>query len=324
MTLRPTTFRFIEELTKKFKSVATPTNFAQGSTVIDSQSIIDNLENEASPTSNPAPGALDLYFNIPEDVVRINSVKLSYRLQAPKVWTSVTETAAPTSSSSAAPLDDISRIFTAIVNGGNPEDITDLAPDPTGTHSRIYFSFVYQNKSGSARTVNVQIIDVTDSNTVIGQTGNGSVNDDSLAGALAISSTDRRGNTIKFRVGGTDGAADGDVVHIFMWAEIEHTHTVSHSHNVDYDLSTETFGATDIRIFTTDDASASPTWSERTSAIESEIGTLASSENSTESDIDLTEWFSGTGWKGIRIVANGDSRCYAGVTYKCFVESKVV
>jgi hypothetical protein len=113
---------------------------------------------------------------------------------------------------------------------------------------------------------------------------------------------------------------------------IPHTHLVDvevtesaspeHSHDNNYEIAAKGYTTTAISIYTSDNASASPSWTDRTSEIESELGrTLKYQENESEFGIDVTDFFSTTGWKGIRIEPNGDSRHKTQVTVKCFIKS---
>lgn len=100
-----------------------------------------------------------------------------------------------------------------------------------------------------------------------------------------------------------------------------------HTHPVAYAIGAETYTTNDIGIYTTTDAATStPTWVDRTAAIELIEGTLASGNGGVETGIYLpADWFDNsgviTGWKGIKIVPNGNSRHKASITVKCFVQS---
>jgi len=100
--------------------------------------------------------------------------------------------------------------------------------------------------------------------------------------------------------------------------------TKAHTHGVNYDINTQSYTTTDIRIFTSDDADGTPTWTERTSAIESTLGrSLRAGNTQVETNIPLSSYFSGIGFKGIKIVGNGNSRHKAQVTTKCYVQSRL-
>jgi len=124
-----------------------------------------------------------------------------------------------------------------------------------------------------------------------------------------------------------------------IWSSVtgpgsSHTHTENdagaqtdaenrHRHDLNYTIDEETYTTTDMRIWTSDDTSGTPSWTERTTAIETTLGrALASSNESSETNVDLTDFFSDTGWKGVRMQVNGNSRHKAQVQVKCFVESK--
>ena len=90
----------------------------------------------------------------------------------------------------------------------------------------------------------------------------------------------------------------------------------------DYDVNEKTYSTTDVQIWTTNDASSEPiTWTDRTSDIESDLGrSLKAAYGESEASLDLTEYFSGTGWKGILFATDGNSRHELQVTVKCYVE----
>jgi hypothetical protein len=94
---------------------------------------------------------------------------------------------------------------------------------------------------------------------------------------------------------------------------------------VAYDLAQQTYTSTDFKVWTSNDTSGSPTWTERTSAVETILGrSLYAGNNQSEVDLTLTSYFSSPGWKGIRLTTNGNSRIKAQVVIKCYVQSKTV
>ena len=250
---------FIEQMQKQKEASDNLGKYMQGATNIDSISLVDNMENETSPTANPAPGALDLYFDIPTDAVAINLVKLSYRLQAPKTWSSNTSAGSAHSHS-----------LTISSSGSHGHTITINSEAASGSHALIGFA------SGS----------------LYSETG--------VVG------------------GGVNTSSSASHTHTGQATDNESSHT----HSVAYDLASQSYTATDIRIFTSNDASSTPSWTERTADLETAKGSaLNATENTTESALDLTSYFSSTGWKGIRIVTNGNARAYASVVSKVFIES---
>lgn len=252
---------FIEQMQKQREQNENLGKYMQGATNIDTTSVLDNLENETSPTSNPAPGALDMFFHIPEDAVALNKIRLSYRLQAPKTWSGNTGAGSAHS-----------HTLSIATSGSHSHSITIYNEAATGAHSLVGFN-----------------------------QPDGRLYVEASQASGGVSTTSSTGHTH------TGIATDNES---------------SHTHSVAYDLATQIYTSTDIRIFTSDDASSVPTWTEITTEIEAVLGrALNSSENSTESDIDLTTYFSKTGWKGVRIVANGACRCYTSVMSKVFIES---
>jgi hypothetical protein len=278
---------FIEQMQKQRENNENLSKYMQGATNIDTTSILDNLEAEGSPTANPAPGAMDVYFHIPEDAVAINLVKLSYRLQAPKTWGS------NTSAGSAH-----SHTLSIGASGAHTHFVSDTSSNES-SHDHV------GSISGDGSSNPVVHVPDTDSGNFKGDA------------SATFNSYDVRESTESHNHTISDTSTSTTHTHPGLATNSESAHT----HSVTYDLAAQTYGASDIRIYTSDDASGTPTWTERTAAIEAIEGTLANTENSTESNIDVTSFFSGTGWKGIRIVANGDARCYASVMTKVFVES---
>jgi hypothetical protein len=137
------------------------------------------------------------------------------------------------------------------------------------------------------------------------------------------------GSEGKFDLSSTNS---GDTMKMAIMTLDTHTHDFSamttdseesHTHDISFTIDQQTYTTDDVRIYTTDDASSSPAWTERTSAIETALGrALRSGDNQSETGIALTTYFSGTGWKGVRFVTNGDSRHKANLTVKCFIRSK--
>jgi len=90
----------------------------------------------------------------------------------------------------------------------------------------------------------------------------------------------------------------------------------------DYSITSHVYTTSDIRLLITNDASVEePSWTEVTDSVESDLGrSLKAAVGESESSIDLTPFFSGTGWKAVRIAGNGNSRHYAQLKVKCYVE----
>jgi hypothetical protein len=302
---------------------------SQGATNIDSVHETDNMENESSPTSNPAPGALDIYFSIPGDVKAINKVLLSYKLEKPKVWSKTAETTTTTASNEPESLSVWYDVGTEIDTSGSNQFITlNAVPGALGTIPNGWtVSMQIFNKTGGAEVYYMKLLNLTQSTTLFTQENDQfSIGDNSQVtwkryfSTTEIATSDQIQLKIYSGTIGTD-AAKTTFGGFGFW--LIPTVPQAHTHTVDYDLDTRTYGTTDIRIFTTDDASSAPTWTERTSAIETVLGrALNSSENSTENDIDVTQYFMSTGWKGVRIVSNGNCRCKTQITTKVFIQSR--
>lgn len=84
-----------------------------------------------------------------------------------------------------------------------------------------------------------------------------------------------------------------------------------------YDMNNPTsYSTSSISIYTYDGSA----WTDRTSAIQSALGrSLRAGNGQYETGIDLTSFIGSTGWKGVRIVTNGNSRHFVQVEVKGYV-----
>ena len=118
----------------------------------------------------------------------------------------------------------------------------------------------------------------------------------------------------------TSGSSESSHTHTVTIGN--HTHTVTssdHTHTVAYSIATQSYTTSDISIYTADDSS---TFTDRTSALETIYGTLSSGNGGSETDLDLTSYFTSIGWKAIKLVTNGDSRHEVQANIKCFIQSR--
>jgi hypothetical protein len=309
--------------------------YMQGATNIFT---VNETENAESGTTPPAP--IDLFFEIPSDAVAINSIKLAYRNEAPRIWTNVTTSGGGSTTPSGGGStsgDNSDPTFYSYAHYNSQiyaslGSWTDLYTVSDGTHtshtSFVLWYIAIENSVDCSFSVRVKV----GSSTYYPESGGehkpgGYAPNNAFCIAAAI---DLYNQAVVFQLEpGTTGYWDFFVAEM---ANAKHTHTTpdhihstpNHSHTVDYDIITKTYTTTDIRVYTTNDASGSPSWTERTAALEAIYGTLASAEDASETGLDLTSFFSSTGWKGVRLATNGNSRHKANVTVKCFVESKTI
>lgn len=372
--------------------------YMQGATNIFSINETDNVESGTDDYLG-----LTMFFNIPEDAVAINSVKLSYRNEAPKTWSSNTSsgggstsgsgggstvtsgsgggTTATSGSNSESTMQSGSSSFLSSIstNTTSWQDVTTLTATTSAysivscacsiqlasTNSeydsnpmnsdyiayRLYDgSSYYPNSNGIRIPLNFGwshhhydsgssggYVHGTPLTTGTSFFANG-------AGAI-IYPKNTSGKTVKLQVALNRSISSSyayinyayqvlsnhthDVTlsnHTHSVTVANHTHsTPNHTHTIAYDLAQQTYTTTDIRIWTTDDASGTPTWTERTSDIETVLGrALSSGNNQSEIDLSLTSYFGSTGWKGIKITTNGNSRIKGQVIVKCYIQSRLV
>ena len=269
---------------------------------------------------NSGSGCIDLFFEIPDDAVAINLVKLSYRNEAPRIWNDVTATATTDS------------IIAASQNTETNKDIATTWTDSDMSYSPILDSSmmlveisnrILTEAAGVVPTyVDVRVKDTT--NTLY-------YPNDSGARVLfrSMTNSDEENNSCTILV---PGNVIGNVYDIEMKVNNATTSMVNsavwslvsrHSHEVNYDIQIRDYSTTDIAILTSNDTSGVAVWTDRTAAIEAITGTLTATESGSELGIDMTSFFPSTGWKGIRLATNGNSRHKVQVTVKCYVQSKV-
>lgn len=393
------------EIKKATDAAVKLSQYMQGATNIF---VVNETENAQS--GKP----IDIFFHIPEDAVAINSVKLSYRNEAPRIWSDVTLSGGSTTTSSGGgtvattttttpshthdvPIGSHSHSVSGTTSSSPSTNTSGVqsnwSTDMTGAsiasgsmtlssanvwyqdstslgysgsfgclffiinleidtsaqyYVRLYNStegVYYPNSSGlytgyfdmgsrytfliivppSARGDNLYLqIKSNAGGKTVSYNVMTLVQSDHTH-SLASHTHSISGQTALSKDLGTKTSEAGGGSHNHSVTIPDHTHTVpNHTHDLAYSIATKSYTTTDISIYTTNDASvSSPTWTDRTSSIESALGrALRASNGSVEEGIDLTEFFSGTGWKGVRIAPNGNSRHKAQVVVKCYVQSK--
>ncbi len=350
----------------------TLSKYMQGATNIFSVNETDNVE-----SGDTDYQGLTLFFNIPEDAVAINSVKLSYRNEAPKTWSSVT--AGESSHTHTIPSLTVNATSTSSTTSDSTDITSNQGTDSITTtkfnEGTAYDNFLSESFSGNYNLIHVCIyLNLTlytgsyfDGGTVTVTAHIGTNTSDQKKVIRRIYPVSQYTvslkilDTLTFYNDGKDTSStmyldfahdiDSDGINVsgnmYVYGELKtHTHTIqsvsvngtttvstatsagsSHSHTVAYDLSQQSYGTTDIKVWTCDDASGTPTWTERTSAIEAALPggprQLYFGNNQSEVDLPLTSYFSSPGWKGIRLTTNGNSRIKAQATIKCYVNSRV-
>lgn len=339
---------FIEQMKKQREAEQNLSKYMQGSTNIFSVQETENAESGAP---------IDVFFNIPEDAIAINKISLSYRNMKPRTYAqTVAGGGGQTTSSGGGTTETTENDEHGItISSSSSSTYTTLGPGPgyytptateisTSTKYPVGFVWMAFESVNTTQFIIRPEIQVYDGSSWVTVSGTPSHEYNLIGGDqhhiaewLPLDFTGI-GSITKYRVrfyisrisGITLSLIDrghGMVLHEGHTHDItipNHTHTVSdHTHNITYDINEQTYTTTDISIWTTDDASGTPTWTDRTAEIENALNsTLTATDEGVENDIDLTEFFSGTGWKGIRLSTNGNSRHQVQVNVKVFIESK--
>lgn len=332
-----------EESDEVRKLAQVQSKFMQGSTTMIT---VNETENAESGTT--APGPIDVFFELPQEAVAINQIKLSYRNEKPRVWNNVSD-----SNSDATEQVQASSTGVSVNNVNTWQDVATLSSGASA-FTLVYASLHITSQGAEAeqtnfdKNVQFRINNTTDTEIygadswtrvlfnykhVHEESGGGDTldnvdsdmdsNDHSGTTAVLLIPKSTSGKTMKLQVklaSAFSPAPDGVTV-TYGYQSVS-----THTHDVGYDIATKTYTTTDIRIYTTDDASGTPAWTERTAAIETDIGrALNEADEEVETNINLTSFYNATtGWKGVRIVTNGNSRHKAQVNAKVFIESKDV
>jgi len=278
-------------------------NYMQGATNIF---VVNETENVESGASN----ALDLFFEIPSDAVAINSVKLAYRNEAPRIYQDVT-------TSSEDDFSNTENVSFADIYSVSGDSWSGSVNHTVSNETGIVICYAQvTNTSGADASIYLRIENITDSVYYPDTNGVAIRLKDGKSGFIPIIiPKNLNGKQINWELKTSSASGSADYNPGLIAAG-------KHSHDSDYNITPKTYTTSDVSIYTSNNASGSPSWTDRTADIESVSGTLNSSENGSETGLDLTGFFSGTGWKGIRIQTNGNSRHKAQVVVKCLVESR--
>lgn len=323
-------------------------SFMQGSTFMYVVTANENAENSSD-------GRISVYFYIPDDAIAINSITLSYRNDAPRTWhASHNHTVSIgnhshglgeiTSSSDQAELKsatanywDEGTTYNTDINPNYTLGVT-VMDGPGGDYGAAVVYVYIQNETGSSQDYKWYIKNgatqlESDSATLADGAGIGK--------SYLISSSDlSNGDTCTLEVyegtlGTTAGSGsdEGKQTHGMLLLEVHsvgiHNHitagdttdnggssTPTSSDSGGYDITAHSYSTNDGDVYYTDDASGSPSWTDAS------LAGLSWTENGSVTDKDMTSLFSGTGWKGIQLRPNGNSRHWVAVKVRGFVKSK--
>ena len=305
--------------------------------------IVNETENAEAGTT--APGPIDIFFEIPSDAVAINEVKLAYRNEEPRTWNDVSSSNSEATEEAQGSAGDVT-----ISNNTDWQDVITLSQ--SDSEFSVVYAHLWIDSIGSeaqavsySNSVQFRVNNTTDSeiygansNTKFitgfehkheesggGDTLNVVASDVNLfqhngPTAVIVVPKSTQGRTVKLQAKlVTTISPTPDNITITHGYQSVSTHT----HDITYNISGQQYTTSAINIYTTDDATSTPIWTNRSATLSGVLARpLNASDEENETDLDLTPFFGATGWKGIRIVTDGNSRHKAQVKVKCFVESK--
>jgi hypothetical protein len=331
---------FIEQMQKEREKNQSLQKYMQGATNVY---VVSNSEN-----CDSGYGCIVKTY-IPADAIAINHVKLSYDVSAYRIYN--TTTANESAHTHGIPSLTVNGTTTSANTSGSstPTATSGVSVWATYTESVVKaLGYVERNSVGSP-TLYISRYETLMKNTTGGTvTVNGTI--ETLAATTLTQGDTSLGNNsvLTFNSGESDPTYEGyfkcydgnyacsswcgmaDVV--YSHTHGSHTHSIptltvlgtstvattsnagsAHNHGVNYGISTGTNTITDMQIYIDG--------SDRTAAIETQIGHTLSI-NSTESDIDITQWITTTGaWHTIDVRPNGTCRIQADMWNQIFIES---
>ena len=307
----------LEEIKKSTTDTAKLSQYMQGATNIFSVNETENAEYVADPSIHNVAGPVDVFFTIPDDTIGLNSIKLSYRNETPRTYSINTGAKQPNDVYGVSTTSD-----TLISLNNDTWTVVSTLPDPGADGEYVYnISQVVTNVNGDA-TFYARLVQ------------NGAYYPNATGIWIIVPPNFSMTFSILAPINPNNGAVTLEVKQISgitvfngitsNWmCYTPHVHTVS-GLPIAYDINTGTYTTASIRILTTNNASGTPTWTERTAQLTVEHGTLVAYDGGVMTDIDITEFFAGTGCKGVRLAVNGNSRHKIQVTIKCFIQSKTI
>src|SRR3990167_5431782 len=316
------------KITKQIANIES--KFMQGSTTLIT---VNETENAQSGTVEPGP--VDVFFEVPQEAVKINQVKLSYRNEPPRMWSGrtisgVSAVASPansflTNSQTGRTLSGVSTFgdlinYPALANAGIYAVTANVALTRTVGTGSMALRFRFENTTDGTFYPNSTgvLYNFVDSATT------GAVGGPTLRWAIdAATASDLTGKNIRFQMAGESSNTFDFQAALYV--------DVLHSHLSEYDIISNdsstgtTYTTSAINVYTTNDADGTPTWIDRTTEISGVLGRVLKAGNGqVESGLDLTSFYSSSGWKGVRLAVNGNSRHKVQLTAKVFVEAKNV
>ena len=316
-------------LTKELSDASNLSNvesrFMQGSTALITVNETENAE-----SGIVEPGPIDVFFEIPAEVVAINQIKLAYRNEKPRIWNKTgTIAAVETGINDSAGEGDISLsptsatdwkdVFSTVIGSSTTQMFA------VGASARVYAT------TGSPGNVFLRLADSTAGRYYPDSTGTnvayGTTDANTFSTSMipliwfgknnSTSNFYTGGNTFKLQVATTNSSTVTVFYKQHFWGAFTNTN--------DYDIDQQTYTTNNIRLYTTNNADGIPAWTEQTTNISGTMGrALRAGDEQVETNVDLTTYFSGTGFKGVRLATNGNSRHKIQLTAKVFVDAKKV
>ncbi len=277
---------------------------------------LDDLRLDGVESSSVGP--IEVFFEIPAEAVAINQLKLAYRNEAPRIWVAGNNSEITGVQSAGGYLNSTGSVSTT-VNFTTIDTLSSVNSDCSGMY--VFLSQILRASGGSHSQALIRLYDGTN----YYPSSDGLVISAPVGGEygemLIHIPINTNGKTITIEARWQPTQTANIQMNWGWWTESEHNHVYNISAN-DSDTGT-TYTTSDIRIFTSDNASGAPSYTERTTAIETALGgALTATVNGSETDIDLTSFFSSTGWKAVKFVTNGNSRHKIQVLSKVFIQAK--
>jgi len=298
---------FIEQMQKEREKNQALQKYMQGSTNVY---VVNNSEN----CDNGYGCVIKTY--IPVEAIAINHVKLSYSVEAYRIYN--TTTANESKHTHGIPSLNVAGSATTATNIGHTHTVT--IPSHTHqitnlpVHQHLMFSWVsYPNGPySSVDKWNCSRANQSGgTNAYFFSSYSYDIYTDGIAYYQGTSATSGGGGS-STPTSAAGGGSHSHNVNATSTASTTTTEGLAHNHGVNYGISTGSNTISDMQIFVDG--------TDRTTDIETALKHILSI-NSTESEIDLTSWIGSTGWHTIDIRPNGTCRINGDMWNQVFIES---
>ena len=297
---------FIEQMQKQREEQANMSKYMQGSTNIYSIQSYENCDD-----SYP----LNLKFYIPDDVVAINSVKISFDLEDYRAYTATTPSGGGTTTA-AGDVGSYLNFGMSIATPGytytDPYYEAVIPSQAVGTYVGATISGVLLNRESATEDFPVTITNETDTVTYYSDTWNLANNSGLLQNIYKTNAEGANvGDIIRMKTTNDfDHADTQSYIGIFVQSAGSHTHSApNHTHTMGYEIKPETLSSPSVIVTAGEKGS------------ETSVGTYTTDQT----NIDITSNVSGLGtgvWANVKFDPNKRMRIEGNVYVKLFIESK--